>query len=51
MIPEPIPTILSDEIVLAFYDLIDLGLDEAPDDIGPSEEDTAAGQYGGYDHG
>jgi hypothetical protein len=43
--------LLSGDIVLTAQDIIELGLDVAPDDIGPSVEEAAVGQHGGRNHG
>ena len=47
----PLAGILPGDIVLTDADIRDLGLEKAPDDMGPSMEEIMADRAGGKNHG
>ena len=50
-IPSPEDMVLPDDIVLTDAEIIEIGLEEAPADAGPSNEEIAAARQGRPDHG
>lgn len=49
--PSPEDVFLPGDLVLTDAEIIELGLEEAPADAGPSNEEIAAARQGRPDHG